>query len=104
MGHFVFKSRIRNINRSADIKEKLKKYLTAFLVRCSLVELGGVFGALAAFLTGNLFFLAAPLVAIIILLIWRPGLGTIAEDLNLTSEERSILQDPNAIVAEGPGA
>jgi hypothetical protein len=100
MGHFVFKSLIGNVNPSSNLKEKMRKYMTAFLVRAALIEVGGFLGAIAAFLTGDLYYLVAALLAIVILVILRPGHHTIAEDLNLPSEEKKLLQNPEAIVSE----
>jgi hypothetical protein len=98
--YIVFKMMVRKINTSVELKEKLPKYQVAVIVRSALLELPGLLAAVAALLTGEMYFLLVSLVVILLFLIVRPTPFRIAEDLNLSAAERILLNDSEAIVSE----
>src|SRR4051812_7121120 len=55
--YIVFKMMVRKINTSVELKEKLPKYQVAVIVRSALLELPGLLAAVAALLTGEMYFL-----------------------------------------------
>lgn len=99
-GHIIFKMIISKINPAIPLKEKLPKYLSAVLVRSAIIEVSGLLGAVAAMITGEIYFLAATLLIVAVFILLRPTAHTLAEDLSLSAEDRNLLQDPEAIVSE----
>ncbi|HMG92654.1 MAG TPA: hypothetical protein VK589_21500 [Chryseolinea sp.] len=51
-------------------------------------------------MTAKLYLLAIPVFTFIVFYLMRPTPTTIADDLQLSDKERSMLNDPNAIIAE----
>ena len=99
-GYFIFKLLLSKINRSLPLTQKLPKYQIAVITRSAMLELPGLLGAVAALITGKMYFLLATLLIVIVFILIRPTPFTIAEDLNLNEEEKARLENPDAIVAE----
>ena len=99
-GYFIFKTVVSKIERSSHLKSKLPKYQSAVIVRAAMIEVAGLLGTIAAFLTGEMYFLAATALIVIVLILLRPSVHGVVEDLSLTPEEKSKLENPNEIVAE----
>ena len=100
MGYFVFKIALSKIEKLSPLSIKLRKYQGAVIVRSALVEVSGLFATVAALITGELLFLAGTALIVIILILLRPTLYNLVEDLSLTPEEKSKMENPNEIVAE----
>lgn len=100
MGYFVYKITVSKIEKSAPLSIKLRKYQGAVLVRSAMIEVSGLFATVAALVTGELFFLAGTTLIVIVLFLLRPTLYSLVEDLSLTPEEKSKLENPNEIVTE----
>jgi hypothetical protein len=97
-GYFAFGAMINKIGSTLALNEKLKQYQTAFIVRMALLEVSGLLGAVAAVLSGELYFLAAPLMITIVIFLLRPAVFTIVEELRLSSAEREALQNPDTVI------
>jgi hypothetical protein len=95
-GYFIFKKLTESISDSVPLKVKLIKYQQAVIVRCAFMELTGLSGAVAALITGELYFLMAPLFAILLFYFTRPSTYTITADLKLSSPEKSLLENPES--------
>ncbi len=93
-GYFIFKQFINSINPSISLREKLMKYQTAVLIRSACFEMPGLVGAVAALITGDNSFLLFTAIVIVLFLILRPSAYTITSDLNLTQDERALLENP----------
>jgi hypothetical protein len=98
-GYFIFKKMII-FPPSKSFKEKLTRYQQAILVRSAFLELTGFSGAVAAFLTGELYFLSAPLLAILLFYFLRPTVFSMVDDLGLSSGEKALLEDPGSVLYE----
>jgi hypothetical protein len=98
--HFIFKTLIEKIPPSLPVRQKLPKFQTAVIVRSAVLEIPGLLGAVAAMLTGELYFLAAPLFIVIVMIVLRPTLLAITQELNLSVEEKALLENPEAVVSE----
>lgn len=99
-GYFIFKAVVSKIEKSSHLKSKLPKYQSAVIVRAAMIEVAGFLGTIAAFLTGEMYFIAATALIVIVLILLRPTVHGVVEDLSLTPEEKSKLEDPNEIVAD----
>jgi glucan phosphoethanolaminetransferase (alkaline phosphatase superfamily) len=89
---FLFKKVLSSgIKPGSTLKQKLVIYQTALIIRLALLEGPSLFGIVAFFLTGSLFFLiiSATLVAYFIYI--RPTRNTIEEILELSYAEKEIL-------------
>jgi hypothetical protein len=93
-GYFIFKQWMQAIHSSLSLREKLMKYQTAVLIRSGCFEMPGLFGAVAALITGDISFLLFTAIVIVLFLLLRPSVYTITTDMNLTQRERTILENP----------
>lgn len=78
----------------------MPRYLSAVIIRSACLELPGLFAGVVAFITGETYLLMLVPLLLILFYMYRPTTHSIAEELNLTQEEKSQLEDPNAIIAE----
>lgn len=98
--YLAYKFAINKINASLSLHEKLLKYQAAFMVRMALLEVVGLFAAIASFLTGYFYFLICPLLITVLFILLRPTPYGITEDLNLTQEEKGKLESQDAVFPE----
>jgi hypothetical protein len=98
--HFLYRYMLSRIDKSKDLKQKMPGYLPALLVRSACLELPGMLAAVVLFMTAKLYLFAIPVFTFIVFYLMRPTPASIAEDLELSDKERSMLSDPNAIIAE----
>ncbi|RWY57116.1 hypothetical protein [Mucilaginibacter gilvus] len=76
------------IRPDSTLKGKLMMYQTALIIRLALLEGPSLFGIVAFFLTGSLFFLLISLVLIGYFIYIRPTKDNIEETLELTYAEK----------------
>jgi len=95
-GYFIFKQWMQAIRPELSLREKLMKYQTALLIRSGCFEMPGMFGAVATLITGDLSFLLFTAIVIVLFLLLRPSIYTMTTDMNLTQQERSILENPSS--------
>lgn len=95
-GYFIFKQSMQAINPSLPFREKLMKYQTAVLIHSGCFEMPGLFGAVAALVTGDISLLLFTAIVIVLFLLHRPSVNTISMDLNLSRKDRSILENPSS--------
>jgi hypothetical protein len=91
---------IGKIDPSLPLKNKMPKYLSAVILRSACLELPGLFACVVTFITGETYLLLLVPLLLILFYVYRPTTNSIAEELNLTHEEKIQLEDPNAIIAE----
>lgn len=92
LAYFLFANTMKKIDRSIPLKEKIAKYQSAYVVRMGVLEIPGILGAVATLLTGNFYFLGAPLLVVIIFVLFRPSPFAIAEELSLSQKEKRALE------------
>jgi len=95
-GYYIFKQWMQAITPTLSLREKLMKYQTAILIRSGCFEMPGLFGAVAALITGDISFLLFTAIVIVLFLLLRPSIYTITTDMNLTQRERTILENPTS--------
>lgn len=98
--YFIFDTMLGKIASDMPLKQKLTSYQVAYITRTAILEVSGLLGAAAALITGEIYFLSAPLLITLIFFLLRPSVHHIAEDLKLTVPERDLLRNPEAIVSE----
>jgi len=96
---FLMKARLGAIKKMSGLKEKLRNYRTAFIIRMALLESPSFFALVAYYLTGNYFFLGLSGIIIIVFVIERPTRSKVAMDLELNMGDKALLDNPEAIVA-----
>lgn len=95
-GYFIFKQSLASVYQNLSLREKLMKYQTALLIRSACLELPGLFGAVAALITGDNSFLLFTAIIIVLFFLFRPTKYSITNDLNLSQSERTILENPQS--------
>ena len=95
-GYFIFKQTLASVNTNLTLREKLMKYQTALLIRSASLELPGLFGAVAALITGDNSFLLFTAIIIVLFFLFRPTVYSITNDFNLSQAERTILENPQS--------
>lgn len=101
--YFIFDMMLGKVDPSLPLKDKLPKYQSAFITRAAILEASGLLGAVAALVTGEIYFLSAPLLIVLIFILLRPSVHHITEDLKLSVDERDLLRNPDATVSETEG-
>lgn len=89
----LFKEAIRKIRPETPLKEKFNKYQNAVILRMALTEIPGLLGCVAALITGDFYFLIAPLAVVVILYLSRPSVFRITADLALNREEQRMMME-----------
>jgi len=93
---FVYISRIKALSAFDNRREKFTGYRSAMLVSCAMTE-GAIFlSAGAYYFTGDIFCLGSAIAGILSLLFLRPAMAKLPDWLQLSDEERMLLQDPDA--------
>jgi uncharacterized membrane protein len=95
VGYFTFKQQLSTLEPASTLRDKLGKYQTAILIRSAGLEIPGLFGTIAAMLTGENTFLLFTLVIIVVFIILRPTPYTMTNELGLSQSEKSILENPD---------
>ncbi len=99
-GYVLFRFLLKSVHPEIPLVYKMKKYFSANLIRSAFLEIPGLFVSVAAMITAHsLFLIIVPLILIIFLL-FRPTRSVIAQELNLSIDERAQLEDPKAIISE----
>jgi len=98
--HFLYSFMVSRIDNHLPLQKKMPKFSGAVIVRSACLELPGMFASVVFFMTSNIFVLLIPVFTGVIFFFLRPTTFSIGEDLNLSSDERALLNDPNAIIAE----
>jgi len=93
-GYFVFKQLLGALDSTLSLKQKLFRYQTALLIRSACFELPGLLGCVAALIANDNTFLLFTGIVIAIFFLFRPTVFSITTDLNLSQNERSVLENP----------
>lgn len=90
-GNFVRKTIINKINENAPLIEKLSQYQKATIIQWGAIDLPATFAGISFLLTRNTLYLIIMAVFLLLLYMLRPSRERIADDLNLTEQEKSQL-------------
>lgn len=97
-GNFLFKQQLVAAREKNTLGEKLNTYRTACIMRFALLEAPAILCIVAFMLTGNYFFAVVSAVVILVFLMNRPTKSKLILDLELSGEEKAILDDPEAVI------
>ncbi len=91
-GHFIYKSLLSKIDPSISVREKFLKLQAITLIRAACYEIPGLFGAIAAFRTGDNSFLLFSAIMLAFLILFWPTTEKIIQDLQLSDSERMEME------------
>jgi hypothetical protein len=94
----IYRQMLGRIDKTSELKKKMSGFLAALLVRSACIEVPALFAAIVMFMTAKLYLFAIPVFTFIVFYLMRPTTSTIAEDLQLSQKEKSMLDDPNGVV------
>lgn len=81
--NFVYKKLVENARNQKGILAQVNAWRSAFIVRCALLEAPSLFGLVAFFLSGNLFYLFVSMFLILFFFTIRPTREKLEADLNI---------------------
>ena len=99
-GYLLFRYMTNKIDSTFPLRKKMPKYFGALLMRSTLFEIPALFAAVVAFISVQISYLGIIPIVFIVFYILRPTPDAIAQDLQLTPEDRTLLDNPEAIIAE----
>jgi hypothetical protein len=99
-GYFLFRYMTKKIDSTFPLRKKMPKYFAAILLRSTLFEIPALFASVVAFISVEIIYLGIIPFVFIIFYVLRPTTDLIAQDLQLTLQDRALLDNPDAIVAE----
>ncbi|MEL6671567.1 MAG: hypothetical protein AAFR61_05225 [Bacteroidota bacterium] len=88
MANFVPRQFMAQIDTTAELEQKLSKYMSPFLLKFALLEGGALFAIVVYLLTGDQNALIVALVLMGYFLLERPTRDRMVQDLELTPEEQ----------------
>lgn len=96
--HLISKSQLAAIKTKAELSDKLQDYRGLIILRYALIEGAALFSIVTYFLTANFILLGIGALLVIFLGIQRPTKAKVAKELYLNKEERTTIEDPDAVV------
>jgi hypothetical protein len=99
-GYFVFRYMIKKIDFTFPLRKKMPKYFGALLMRSTLFEIPALFASVVAFISVQMMYLGIIPIIFFIFYMLRPTPDMIAQDLQLSPQDRALLDNPEAIIAE----
>jgi hypothetical protein len=97
---FVSKAQFKAIKQKTALPEKMKAYRTALIIKWALLETPGMFCIVCFLLTGSSVILGLAGPTLIMLIIYRPTASGACMDLELSPAEKTLVEDPHAVIAE----
>jgi hypothetical protein len=99
-GFFIYGRLLQSIPSSTPLAEKLLKLRGFVLIRTAFLEFPGLVSAVVALMTADTSFLLFTAIMLVLLLLYRPTVARIAEDLRLSPEETDILENPDSVLMQ----
>lgn len=97
---YLGRSRIGAAREVPDLKEKIMAYRAALIHRWAMIEGAVLMAGVFFFLSRNMQLLIAAGLGLMVLLLFFPTRERAIRELEISSSEQSLLDDPNFIVAE----
>lgn len=100
LSYFIPKRIIQAVQskENQSLMTKLGAFRTALLIRCAFLESVSLFGSISYVLTGNLMYLGIAGLMVILFTTFVPTSQRVEDELQLSYQEKAILEDPNGIV------
>lgn len=96
----IFKLMLGKAKEKPHLYKKISAYGSAMIVRYAVLEAPSLLGIVAFFLTGEYFFLATSVLIIALFFMVRPSKDKLIEELELTSQEAALVNNPDAVIME----
>ena len=94
----MLRLKLKAIKAQTELKNKLGEYRNALIVGYAIMEGPSLLSLVLYYLTGNILYLACAGLIILVFLINKPSKYIAANDLDLNSNERALIEDPDAII------
>jgi hypothetical protein len=91
---------LKKIDPALELRYKVPKYFPIAIIRVACFELSGLIAGIATFLTGQQYFLLIVPLLLIVMLIYRPTRSQVAADLNLSMQEKNLLDNPETLLTQ----
>jgi hypothetical protein len=98
LGKLIPRALIQKIKIEADVTEKLKVYISAFILKLAMLEVPTLLAIVFFFIEGNLIYVAIAALMIVIFMFNRPTLYKISNELQLNHQERMTLNNLDSAV------
>ncbi len=86
--YFIYRNLLKGIEPADTLQHKMNKVQGFILIRAACLEVPALLGALSAFNTGDLSFLAFTGLMVVLLLFFRPTVETLIVDMQLSDAEQ----------------
>ena len=94
LSSFLFRNHLgKSRSTNQHLRSKIETFQTANLIRMSIFETAGFFAVIGAYLTGNIYLLVVVVIVLFMFYLLRPSPTQMVIDLELTPEERNIIED-----------
>ena len=98
--NIFYKSKLKTFKDSDSLQNKLTTYRGLLIMRYASAEGASFFAVVAAFITETPFFLIFVGLLLLLMIYWRPTRESLKADLQLSVQEVSAIDDPDAVVIE----
>jgi len=95
---FLLKSKIKVIPHTGTLSEKLIAYRVAFMLSLAVLESASLFSTVIYLLTADTIFLYITIFLMLFFVLQKPDIQKIAEMLQLSNQEKQVLEKPDSIV------
>jgi len=97
--YFIAKNRLLTLV-DKDLNEKLSGYRAMMILKIALLEGPALFAIISYQLTGNILFLGVAMIAVLLILFVNPSKEKVAEELNLSTQDRALIANDAVPVTE----
>lgn len=96
----LFRTKVNQAKMEPELTAKMAGYRGALVLKYAMLEGPSLFAVIAYLLTGQLLYLAAPVILIILTLMQRPDKDTAIKELELDYNEQAKLDTPDDLIAD----
>ena len=97
-GNFLFKIKVNEAKEKPGLMEKFNLYRSALIIKLALVEGPAFFSIVFYMLTGKFLYLVLTGFLLAVFYYYKPTREKIIGDLELSSAERQIVEDPDGVI------
>lgn len=98
LSFYLYVIKVRAAKEHANLQEKLLAYRSAQILKWALIEAATLIGVVTFMISGNIQYLILTGASMVVFALQGPSKTKLINDLDLSVEEQSILDDPDAVV------
>ena len=98
-GNYIYKGMMDKIKAMKNLLKKFDQMRRAFIIKFALLEAGSFISLVFYILTTDYMFLIIAFIIIFLFFISKMNKEKIINDMNLSSEEKQVLNNPDAIIS-----